>query len=119
MGQFTVKARLESPTRAGSPQDAEFLVDTRAAFTWVPEEIAEAAGLVAHDRIQVRLADGRQTDCTLAWATMTLESHTDLTLVLIGARHTRPLLGAFTLEGFRLTVDPTNRRLIPTIPFVA
>lgn len=119
MGQFTVKARLASPTNTGSSQDVEFLVDTGAAFTWVPEEIAEAAGLAAHDRTEVRLADGRQVECGLAWARITLEGRTDLTLVLIGRRQTDPLLGAFTIEGFRFAVDPTNRRLIPIVPFIA
>jgi predicted aspartyl protease len=119
MGQFTVKARLASPTDARSSQDVEFLVDTGAAFTWVLEEIAEAAGLAAHDRTEVRLADGRQAECGLAWARLTLEGRTDLTLVLIGSRQTQPLLGAFTIEGFRFAVDPTNRRLIPIIPFIA
>jgi clan AA aspartic protease len=119
MGQFTVKARLGSVADAGSPQDVEFLVDTGAAFTWVPEEIAEAVGLVPHDRTQIRFADGRREDYGLAWARITLEGRTDLTLVLVGTRHSQPLLGAFTMEGFRLAVDPTNRRLIPIIPLIA
>jgi len=119
MGQFTIKARLGSPNNIGSPQDVEFLVDTGAAFSWVPQEIAEAVGLVPHDRRPVQLADGRQVECGLAWARITLEGRTDLTLCLIGDPRSQPLLGAFTLEGFSLGVDATNRRLIPIIPFVA
>ena len=119
MGQFTVKARIAGLNDPSQPQDVDFLVDTGAAFTWVPEEIAEAVGLVPHDRRLVRVADGRQVECGLAWGRITLEGRTDMTLYLIGDRHTQPLLGAFTLEGFSLGVDPTNRRLIPIIPFVA
>lgn len=119
MGQFTVKARIAPPNHSGQPQDVEFLVDTGAAFTWLPEEIAAAVGLVPHDRRVVRLADGRQVERGLAWARITLEGRTDLTLCLIGDRHSQPLLGAFTLEGFSLGVDSTNRQLIPIIPFVA
>ncbi|MBI3078015.1 MAG: aspartyl protease family protein [Deltaproteobacteria bacterium] len=118
MGQFTVKARIAAPDQAREPQDVEFLVDTGAAFTWLPEEIAEAAGLLPHDRCLVRLADSRQVEKSLAWARMTLEGRTDQTFCLIGDRHSQPLLGAFTLEGFRLSVDPTNRGLVPIIPFV-
>jgi clan AA aspartic protease len=118
MGQFTVKARIGAPGNSGQPQDVEFLVDTGAAFTWVPAEIADSVGLVPHDQRTVRVADGRQVQCGLTWARITLEGRTDLTLCLIGDRHTQPLLGAFTLEGFSLGVDSTNRRLIPVIPFV-
>ncbi|MFQ5882117.1 MAG: retroviral-like aspartic protease family protein [Candidatus Methylomirabilales bacterium] len=119
MGQFSIKARIAALDHSGQPQDVEFLVDTGAAFTWVPEEIAEAVGLVPHDRRVVKVADGRQVERGLAWARITLEARTDLTLCLIGDRHSQPLLGAFTLEGFSLGVDTANRRLIPIIPFVA
>lgn len=118
MDQFAVKAHIAAFDQRGEPQDVDFLVDTRAAFTWVPEEIAEAAGLLPHDRQVVRLADGRQVEKGLAWAWLTLEGRTDLTLCLIGDRHSQPLLGAFTLEGFSLGVDTANRRFIPIIPFV-
>ena len=119
MGQFTIKARLAAVERPGESQDVEFLVDTGAAFTWVPEEIGAAVGLAPHDRRVVRMADGREAEKGLAWARMTLEGRTDMTLCLIGDRHSQPLLGAFTLEGFSLGVDTPNRRLIPIIPFVA
>ncbi len=119
MGQFTVKARIAALRDSGEAQDIEFLVDTGAAFTWLPEEIAAAVGLVPHDRRVVRMADGPEAEKGLAWARMTLEGRTDMTLCLIGDRHSQPLLGAFTLEGFSLGVDTPNRRLIPVIPYVA
>jgi hypothetical protein len=34
------------------------------------------------------------------------------TIVVFGDPGTEPLLGAFTLEGFRLGADPVNHRLI-------
>jgi hypothetical protein len=34
------------------------------------------------------------------------------TIVVFGDPGTEPLLGAFTLEGFRLAADPVNHRLI-------
>ena len=35
------------------------------------------------------------------------------TLVVFGEDHARALLGAYTLEGLRLAVDPTHRKLVP------
>jgi len=34
-------------------------------------------------------------------------------IVIFGEPGSEPLLGAFTLEGFRLAADPVNRRLVP------
>jgi hypothetical protein len=41
------------------------------------------------------------------------------TLCLFGERGDLEVLGAYTLEGFGLTVDPVQRRLVPAILFGA
>ena len=59
------------------------------------------------------LADGRAVRYPIAWVRVRLDERTQPTLVVCGDSGTEPLLGAFTLEGFGLGVDPVNRRLIP------
>jgi predicted aspartyl protease len=59
------------------------------------------------------LADGREVRYPVAWVRVRLDERTQPTLVVCGDSGTEPLLGAFTLEGFGLGVDPVNRRLIP------
>jgi hypothetical protein len=36
-----------------------------------------------------------------------------ITLVVFGEAETKPLLGAYALEGLRLAPDPVGRRLVP------
>ena len=47
-----------------------------------------------------------------AWATIDGESV--VTIVVFGQDEAPPLLGAYTLEGLALTVDPEAQRLVPT-----
>jgi hypothetical protein len=48
----------------------------------------------------------------VGWAQARIGGKTQPTLVIFGDRGSDPLLGAFTLEGFRLAADPVNRRLV-------
>jgi len=38
----------------------------------------------------------------------------EVTIVVFGEDEAPPLLGAYTLEGLALAVDPTSQRLVPT-----
>jgi hypothetical protein len=49
----------------------------------------------------------------MAWVRVKLGERIQPTLAVFGDPGTEPILGAFTLEGFGLGVDPVNRRLIP------
>ena len=47
------------------------------------------------------------------YALATVNGRTVTTPVLFGSDGVEPLLGAYTLEGLQLAVDPVNARLIP------
>ena len=47
-----------------------------------------------------------------AWATLNGDS--EVTIVVFGEDDAPALLGAYTLEGLALAVDPTSQRLVPT-----
>jgi hypothetical protein len=50
----------------------------------------------------------------MAWVRARLDGKEQPTIVIFGEPGSTVLLGAFTLEGFRLGVDAVNRRLIET-----
>jgi len=50
---------------------------------------------------------------------ITLEGRTLHTLCLFGQPGDLEVLGAYTLEGFGLAIDPVQRRLIPAILYGA
>ncbi|HHT9131936.1 MAG TPA: retroviral-like aspartic protease family protein, partial [Candidatus Tripitaka californicus] len=57
-------------------------------------------------------ADGRRIEREMAETRVRLDGQTRTTLVVFGDEGTEPLLGAYTMEGFGLSPDPVNRRLV-------
>ena len=102
----------------GDPQGANFepmeaLVDTGASYTAVPGSILKRLGVTAHDRVTFILADGRRVERDIGQTWVRIDSKAVITLVVFGDEGTGQLLGAYTLEGLRLSVDPLNQRLVP------
>jgi clan AA aspartic protease len=111
MGSFRV------PVDVGDSAGARFvsidaLVDTGAAYTWIPRDILDRLGVAPEEDWPFVLADGREVQYPVALTQVRLGSRARPTIVVFGDPGTEPLLGAFTLEGFRLAADPVNRRLI-------
>ena len=60
------------------------------------------------------LADGRRVDMDYGRAWATINGDSEVTIVVFGEENAPALLGAYTLEGLALAVDPTSQRLVPT-----
>ena len=112
MGTFRISIQL---ARVGGEQFEliEALVDPGASYTWIPRDLLERLAVRPDEERVFVLADGREVRYPMAWVRVRLDSRIQPTLVVCGDSGTEPLLGAFTLEGFGLGVDPVNRRLIP------
>ena len=50
---------------------------------------------------------------------MTLNGETLSVVCIFGEAGSDPLLGSLALEAFSLGVDPVNKRLVPTISYLA
>ena len=94
--------------------DIEATVDTGAAYTTIPANLLRQLGIEPMGQRQFMLADGQRVwmDYGQAWATVEDESVT--TIVVFSDDGAPPLLGAYTLEGLALAVDPLHLRLVPT-----
>ena len=124
MGRVTTRIRVENwldaemlavGARKEKPRvvETDALVDTGASYSWIPREVLERLGAQPDEQRVFVLADGREVHYPIAWVRVKLGDRIQPTLVVFGDAGTEPLLGAFTLEGFGLGVDPVNRRLIP------
>jgi len=105
MGTFRVSIRLADATM-------EARVETGASYSVIPRDVLARLGTKPDEERLFVLADGREVRYPMAWARVTIGERTQPTLVVFGEPGTEPILGAFTLEGFGLGVDPVNRRLI-------
>ncbi len=112
MGVFNWPIRLDSMDGQRS-LEIEAMVDTGASYTIVPAHLLKDLGVSPMDEISLVLADGRPVEYDIGEARATINGRSIPTLVVFGENNARALLGAYTLEGLRLAVDPIHGRLIP------
>ena len=112
MGVFNCPIRFDSMDGQRS-LEIEAMVDTGASYTIVPANLLRELGVSPIDKISLVLADGRVVEYDMGEAQATINGRSIPTLVVFGEDDARALLGAYTLEGLRLAVDPTHSRLVP------
>lgn len=94
-------------------QPVEVLVDTGSSFTTLPSNILEALGIQSAGSIEAQLADGRTVPARYGHAYTRVEGTDAPDLVMFAEPGEVTTLGAHSLEGHFLAVDPVNERLIP------
>lgn len=113
MGIFYATATLRHPSRPTPQETLQFLVDTGAFFSVVPRDHLARLGVKPDREETVQFADGRTARWKVGEVRLTFDGRSTMTWVLFGKPGTKPLLGAYTLEGLGLTVDPRRKRLTP------
>ena len=112
MGVFNCPVILENMDGERS-LEIEAMVDTGASYTIVPARQLKELGVSPIDKVVLVMADGRTIECDIGEALATVNGRRIPTLVVFGDDNARALLGAYTLEGLRLAVDPAQRQLVP------
>ncbi len=107
------------PIEIGDPQGQHFeqleaLVDTGAAFTIAPSSLLERLGITHWERQDFLIANGQRVSYDLGQATVRVDGRDAVNIVVFGSEDLGGVLGVVTLNALRLSVDPLNRRLIPT-----
>ena len=113
MGTFNWPLRIASMDGRQS-RDIEATVDTGAAYTTLPAHLLRAIGVEPTGQRRFLLADGRRIDMDYGRAWVTIDGESEVTVVVFGEDDGPALLGAYTLEGLALAVDPVEQRLVPT-----
>ena len=113
MGTFKWPLRISSMD-GQQTQDVEATVDTGASFTTLPSNLLRELGIEATGKRGFLLADGRRIEMDYGEARATINGDSVTTIVVFGEDEAPPLLGAYTLEGLALAVDPEAQRLVPT-----
>ena len=112
MGTFSVD--FEVGDQRGERWEAvRALVDTGASFSVIPADVLGRLGVAPSFEQEFELADGRVSTLPMAVTMGRLELQALPTLVAFGEAGSRGLLGAYTLETFRVAPDPVGRRLMP------
>ena len=120
MGSFRINVEIENPATPGRREVLrDVLVDTGAELSWFPATVLESLGIQRRKVWHFRQADGtvltRWTGPAFIYAADT--SATDD--VVFGEPRDLVLLGARSLEGLNLRIDPVRKVLIDAGPAAA
>ena len=88
------------------------LVDTGSELTWVPAEVLESMGIARVKRLRFRQATGQIVERWTGDARVFAAGTRTIDDVVFGEPGDLSLLGARTLEGLNVVVDPVSRRLV-------
>lgn len=121
MGTFYAKCKIENTTdRSRSAIIPKLLVDTGSEFTWVPERILERIGIGREKKdVAFVLANGQEVTRSIGFAIVRLDKFFTIDEIVFAERGDLVLLGARTLDGLNLTVEPARRRLVVADPLPA
>jgi predicted aspartyl protease len=117
MGTFRVDVELENPALPGERRTVTtVLVDTGAELSWFPAEVLESLNIQRRKISRFRQADGRVLERWTGPAFVYAAGTTATDDVVFGEPGDMVLLGARSLEGLNLRIDPVNKRLVDAGP---
>ena len=105
------------PVEIGNPSGTQFelvnpMVDTGATYSFMPASMLERLKVEPMETVEFTLADGSRIKRDIGEVPIRAAGRQVTTIVVFGDEDSMPLLGAYALEGLRLSADQYNRRLI-------
>ena len=113
MGSFRIDVEIENPARPGERRVVPaLLVDTGSELSWVPAAVLESLGVKPLKQLRFRPATGAIVERWTGSATLYVGGTVTADEIVFAEPGDQSLLGARTLEGLNVVVDPVNRRLV-------
>lgn len=111
MGITKVSLKVKNPGNPEKYYEGEFLVDSGASFTVVPQGELKKMGIKPQGMESFVLADGKVIKRKVGSALYEYKGIERAAPVLFGEKGDNLLLGVFTLEALGLSLDPLKREL--------
>jgi predicted aspartyl protease len=121
MGTFSVRCKIENVVdRERAAVMPRMLVDTGSEYTWVPATTLEKIGIPREKKdLEFVMANGQRITRSVGFAIVRLDKFFTVDEVVFAEKGDLLLLGARTLEGLSLTVDPRKKKLVAAGPLPA
>jgi predicted aspartyl protease len=117
MGTFRADIEIENPAAPGSRLAVlNALVDTWSELTWVPAAQLESIGIPRKKQLRFVLADGRILERWVGVAVVYAAGTSTGDDVVFAEPGDSVLMGARSLEGLNVRVDPLRKELIDAGP---
>ena len=95
-------------------ETVDALVDTGASHTVSPASMLRRLGVIPYRTVLHRIADGNRIPREIGETKLRVNGLEATRIVAFGDDDFPPLMGADTLQGILLAVDPVEERLVPT-----
>jgi len=121
MGAFSVGAKVENITdRKRSAVLSKMLVDSGSEYTWVPAAILDGLGIKREKKdLAFTMANDQTVIRSVGFAIVRVSKAFTVDEVVFGEKGDLHLLGARSLEGLGLTIDPRRKKLVASGPLPA
>ena len=117
MGTFRTDVEIENPARPGTRRTiSNALVDTGAELSWFPRAVLEELGVDAIKVWYFRQTDGTVLSRWTGAVKVFVAGIWTVDEVVFGEPADLVLLGARSLEGLNLRVEPATKRLVDAGP---
>ena len=95
------------------------LVDTGSEYTWIPRAVLQELEIVPQRQQAFETADGRRIERDIGYALVRVAETEAPDLIVFAEPGDMTLLGAHSLEGLNLKIDPIRKQLVPAGPVIA
>jgi predicted aspartyl protease len=121
MGTFYTECAVANNSRRDLKAEAEkVLVDTGSELTWIAEKTMKKIGIAPEKSGALfQTADGRTVSREVGFAVIHAAGRFTIDEVVFALPGDLQILGARTLEGLNLAVDPARKRLVAAGPLPA
>ncbi len=121
MGTFRVGCMVANHVRrTRTIRVPKLPVDTGGDYTWLPEDALKKIGVLEEKRdLSFVRAIGQTITRSVGFAIVRVDGHFTIDEVVFARAGDLALLGARTLEGLNLRVDPKAKRLVAGGPLLA
>ena len=121
MGTFFTQCKIENVLdRDKSAVLQKMLVDTGSEYTWVPAKTLQKIGINREKKdLTFVMTNGQKITRSIGFAILRLDKYFTVDEVVFAEPGDLLLLGARTLEGLNLSVDPRRKKLVASGPLPA
>ncbi len=121
MGTFQLGARVEHIVdRSKGVAVPRLLVDTGSEYTWVPEALLDRLGVTREKKdLEFVMANEQRITRSVGFAIIRVDRCFTVDEVVFAEKGDLLMLGARTLEGLSLSLDPRRKKLVAVGPLPA
>ncbi|HEX6627400.1 MAG TPA: hypothetical protein VF105_05575 [Gemmatimonadaceae bacterium] len=119
VGLFRITIGVELLSRGEVLDVPDALVDTGSDLTWIPRPVLDSLGVAVERRRTFIVADGRRVEREIGYVIVHAAGTSTVDEVVFAEETDFPILGARSLEGLNLRVDPVKKQLVDAGPTLA